>query len=142
MFTWLGDAKNEALAMMLRAKGLSVSLVGPALEIFGTANSAVDATACLAEIAAMPAPSANMLLADAHNLTQEKWDWTLPARLLQNSFASLKLDIEGAHDWLKTHSKFSIRSSQREADSIRPSVAGTAAFSSLDSNNDQNKDSG
>ncbi len=141
LFTWLGDAKNEALAMMLRTKGLSVSLVGPALEIFGTANSAVDATACLAEIAALPAPSANMLLADAHNLTQEKWDWTLPERLLQNSFASLKLDIEGAHEWLKTHPIFSISSSQREAESSRPLVAGTAAFSSLSSNNNQNKDS-
>jgi len=93
--------------MMLRTKGLSVFLVGPALEIFGTANSAVDATACLKEIAAMPTPSANMLLADAHNLTQEKWDWTLPERLLQNSFASLKLDIEGAHEWLRTQPIFS-----------------------------------
>lgn len=102
LFTWLGDAKNEALAMMLRTKGLSVSLVGPALEIFGTANSVSEATTHLKEIAAMPEPSANMLLAEAHNLAQEKWDWALPQRLLQNSFASLKLDIEGAHAWLKT----------------------------------------
>ncbi|GJJ02094.1 ATP-dependent helicase [Duganella rhizosphaerae] len=105
-FTWLGDAKNEALAMMLRTKGLSVSLVGPALEIYGDENSADDAIAYLKGIAALPAPSANTLLAEAHNLTQEKWDWTLPERLLQNSFASLKLDIEGAHEWLKTQPFF------------------------------------
>ena len=106
LFTWLGDAKNEALAMMLRTRGLSVSLVGPALEIFGTENSALDAAVHLKEIAAMPAPSANMLLAEAHNLTQEKWDWTLPDRLLQNSFASLRLDIDGVHEWLKTQPIF------------------------------------
>jgi ATP-dependent Lhr-like helicase len=109
LFTWLGDAKNEALAMMLRKKGLSVSLVGPALEIFGTVNSADDAVKCLKEIAAMPVPSANMLLADAHNLTQEKWDWVLPERLLQNSFASLRLDIEGAYEWLQTSPLFAHR---------------------------------
>lgn len=103
LFTWLGDAKNEALAMMLREKGLSVSLVGPALEIFGEANSAIDTATWLKEIASMPAPSPNRLLADAHNLTQEKWDWALPEGLLQNSFASLKLDIEGAHEWLNAH---------------------------------------
>lgn len=106
IFTWLGDAKNEALAMMLRKKGLNVWLVGPALEINGDANSGEDALAFFKDIATIPAPSPNFLLADAHNLTQEKWDWALPERLLQNSFASLKLDIAGAHEWLRAQPIF------------------------------------
>ena len=105
-FTWLGDAKNEALAMMLRNKGLKVALVGPALEINGDANSEEEAVALFKNIAANSAPSPNVLLTEAHNLMQEKWDWALPERLLQNSFASLKLDIAGAHEWLRAQPIF------------------------------------
>jgi ATP-dependent Lhr-like helicase len=100
LFTWLGDAKNEALAMMLRAKGLQVSLVGPALELNGQGKFVEDVARSLEALAAAPVPSPDFLLANAHNLAQEKWDWTLPDRMLQNSFASLRLDITGAHDWL------------------------------------------
>jgi len=51
----------------------------------------------------MVTPPPAILLADAFNLAQEKWDWALPASLLHSSFASLKLDIPGAHDWIKSH---------------------------------------
>ena len=79
---------------------VTVTAIGRAIE-FGHAISVDSIRACLNDLAEMPVPSPNILLANAYNLAQEKWDWTLSDRLLQNSFASLKLDIQGAHDWVK-----------------------------------------
>lgn len=106
LFTWLGDAKNEALAMMLRATGLGVTLIGPTLEISGPGSGPELVIARLKAIVAASIPSPNTLLEKAQNLVQEKWDWALPDRLLQNSFASLKLDIAGAHGWLHAQQEF------------------------------------
>lgn len=106
LFTWLGDAKNEALAMMLRVTGMGVALMGPALAISGPGAVQELVLNRLRTIAAAPIPSPNTLLQHAQNLTQEKWDWALPDRLLQNSYASLKLDIKGAHDWLNAQPDF------------------------------------
>ncbi|MDQ2820118.1 MAG: DEAD/DEAH box helicase [Pseudomonadota bacterium] len=106
LFTWLGDAKNEAIAMMLRATGMGVALMGPALAISGPGATPELIISRLRAIAAASIPSANALLQHAQNLTQEKWDWALPDRLLKNSYASLKLDIKGAHDWLTSQHAF------------------------------------
>lgn len=101
LFTWLGDMKNEALSMMFRMNGFTVTSIGPAIE-FGHAIASDSIRICLNELALMPVPTPNILLENACNLAQEKWDWTLSDRLLQNSFASLRLDIQGAHDWIRT----------------------------------------
>lgn len=99
IFTWLGDRKNAALSMLFRMKGLTGTAIGPAIE-FGRAVTPEAIRTCLDELALMPIPTPNVLLANTKNLAQEKWDWALSDRLLQNSFASLKLDIQGAHDWI------------------------------------------
>jgi ATP-dependent Lhr-like helicase len=101
IFTWLGDTKNEALAMMLRKQGMTVFNAGPAIEIFGTPISTEAVMESIENIASTPAPSPEALLAGASNLCHEKWDWALPERLLQKSFASSRLDIVGAHEWMK-----------------------------------------
>jgi ATP-dependent Lhr-like helicase len=101
IFTWRGDKVNEALSMMLRERGFAVTSIGPAIEIVGQSATAEAITACLNEAGALPPPAPNVLLANAFNLRREKWDWTLPDRLLQNSFASSNLDIAGAHEWIQ-----------------------------------------
>lgn len=100
LFTWLGDRANEAIAAMLRQRGLMPVLSGPAIEIFGR-NAEVDRIAdFLSEQGEQAPPDAKALLTEAFNLRQQKWDWALPQNLLIRSFSSLQLDIPTAHGWL------------------------------------------
>lgn len=100
LFTWLGDRANQAIAAMLKRRGIAASVVGPAIEIVGQHVEEGRIADCLSELACEPAPDPESLLVDAFNLRQEKWDWALPEGLLKKSFASLHLDIETAHRWL------------------------------------------
>ena len=101
LFTWLGDRANEAIAAMLRQRGLMPVLSGPAIEIFGK-NAEVDRISdFLSEQSEQATPDAEALLTEAFNLRQQKWDWALPQNLLVRSFSSLQLDIPTAHSWLK-----------------------------------------
>jgi hypothetical protein len=101
LFTWLGDRVNEALIAMLRQRGFVSMGVGPAIEITGQMADEDRVVNLLNELAINASPSADILLADAFNLRQEKWDWALPDAQLVDTFASLRLDVEGAHDWLR-----------------------------------------
>jgi ATP-dependent Lhr-like helicase len=103
LLSWQGDARSDAIAMMLRMRGLTATRFGALLEIDGGAVNLDGVSQALKDLARISTPTPNILLADAFNLCQEKWDWTLPPHLLQNSFASLKLDIPGAHDWIKAN---------------------------------------
>ncbi len=103
LLSWQGDARSEAIAMMLRMRGVTVTRFGAFLEIDSGAEHFDGVVQALKELAAISTPTPNSLLADAFNLCQEKWDWALPPHLLQNSFASLKLDIPGAHDWIRAN---------------------------------------
>jgi ATP-dependent helicase Lhr and Lhr-like helicase len=103
LFTWLGDRANEAIAAMLRQRGLMPVLSGPAIEIFGKNAEAARIADFLSEQGEQPAPDAGVLLAEAFNLRQQKWDWALPQNLLIRSFSSLQLDILTAHSWLKAN---------------------------------------
>lgn len=100
LFTWLGDGANEALAALLRGRGFTPFVSGPAIEISGKNVDENRITDYFNELAAEPAPSPELLLFDTFNLSQEKWDWALPDILLKKSFASLRLDIAAAHNWL------------------------------------------
>lgn len=103
LLTWQGDARNEAIAMFLRMNKVPVMRYGAILEIDQLAADRCRILRELGDLAAVTTPTPQRLLADAFNLCQEKWDWTLPAPLLQSSFASLKLDISGAHAWIQSH---------------------------------------
>jgi ATP-dependent Lhr-like helicase len=103
LFTWLGDRANEALTSMLRRRGFTPISVGPAIEITGQSVDESRVIDCLIELAHEPIPTSDVLLLDVFNLRQEKWDWTLPDRLLKASFSSLRLDIASAHRWLVSH---------------------------------------
>lgn len=99
-FTWLGDDANEVLAAMLRRRGFTPFVGGPAIEIKGKEIDEKRVADYLIELASELAPSPESLLSDCFNLSQEKWDWALPDVLLKKSFASLHLDIAAAHQWL------------------------------------------
>jgi len=104
LLTWLGDAENMALACWLGTRGYLASAHELGVEIDRGAKQQDDVIATLLELASQPIPSAEKLLAAAQNLRTEKWDWALPDPLLKWSYASLRLDVNGAVDWLRSFS--------------------------------------
>ncbi|MBE0548493.1 MAG: DEAD/DEAH box helicase [Rubrivivax sp.] len=99
LMTWLGDSSNAALACLLRLRGFTASPFGPTVEIRKGTRSTKDLIAALAEVATAEPPAVSVLLADAKNLQQEKWDWALPKPLLQKTYASLYLEVDEAVAW-------------------------------------------
>ncbi|HFF2829486.1 TPA: DEAD/DEAH box helicase [Stenotrophomonas maltophilia] len=100
LLTWLGDSANEAIACLLNAQGFTSQAGRLGVEIFKGARSLDDVIKVLGRVAKMPYPSPETLLQSANNLITQKWDGFLPPRLLRRSYASMKLDLEGATDWL------------------------------------------
>jgi ATP-dependent helicase Lhr and Lhr-like helicase len=96
LFTWKGDALDSALALMLTAAGISATSRGVCIEIHAD-TSKVQAT--LTQLASEKVPDAADLAALVLNRELEKWDWALPDELLNKAYASLWLDVAGAHDW-------------------------------------------
>lgn len=102
VLTWLGDAENEALACLFRRRGFAASISGPGVEVQKGARSKEDVVATMADAAIDDAPTLDVLLKDAKNLQREKWDWVLPLALLQTTYGSLHLNLDGALDWLRS----------------------------------------
>ncbi|ALA85844.1 TPA: DEAD/DEAH box helicase [Stenotrophomonas maltophilia] len=100
LLTWLGDSANEAIACLLNAQGFTSQAGRLGVEISMGARSLDDVIKVLGRVAKMPLPSPEALLHSANNLVTQKWDGLLPPRLLRRSYASMKLDLEGATDWL------------------------------------------
>lgn len=97
LFTWRGDATQDALVWLLRAQGLTAENAGVCLKIYGTSASRVEDA--LADIAAAPLPAPAELLKRHSISTPEKWDWVLPERLFFDSFASRRLNLAAARDF-------------------------------------------
>ncbi|HGM7298588.1 TPA: DEAD/DEAH box helicase [Stenotrophomonas maltophilia] len=100
LLTWLGDSANEAIACLLNAQGFTSQAGRLGVEISKGARSLDDVIKVLGRVAKMPLPSPETLLHSASNLVIQKWDGLLPPRLLRRSYASLKLDLEEATEWL------------------------------------------
>ena len=100
LFTWLGDAANEAVAALLRRQGLFPYINGPVIEFFGTGATADDVIACLNRLQKNPMPDIEVLLAESKNLLKEKWDWALSDSLMKKSYASLYLELSEAKMWI------------------------------------------
>ncbi len=95
LFLWQGDRMQGALAFLLRAQGIAAENLGICLKFSrATVAQAVEA---LAEIAAHPGPAPGEVLNRKALGSPEKWDWALPDRLFYASFASRRLDLQGAH---------------------------------------------
>jgi ATP-dependent Lhr-like helicase len=103
VLTWLGDSANEALACILMANGYKAAAGRLGVEINKVDKSIDEIENFFAEAASKPTPPVEDLLKRAENLTKQKWDGLLSARLLQASYASLNLDLNEAKKWLNTH---------------------------------------
>jgi ATP-dependent Lhr-like helicase len=101
VLTWLGDAGNEAVACLLNRRGFDAWIAGPGVELLKGERSAEEVEDVLADAAIDDVPPLDMLLGNASNLEREKWDWALPLPLLQKSYASVCLDMDGALDWAR-----------------------------------------
>lgn len=94
LFAWRGDRVQNAMAALLRQRGLRAENHGICLSIESTVISTVlDA---LQSIAASPAPNPSGLLDRVALGQTEKWDWALPDRLFFASYAASRLDLSGA----------------------------------------------
>lgn len=102
IFTWLGDATNEALACLLTYRNFQAYHTELGVEVRKTRNlGAGDIEDALHDIALDAPPSPEDLLKGAKNLAREKWDWVLPEHLLAQGYATSHLDIDEALDWLR-----------------------------------------
>lgn len=100
LLTWLGDSANEAIACLLSARGVASQSGRLGVEITKGPGGLDEVIKVLARVAQTPPPSPEKLLHSAKNLATQKWDRLLPPRLLQRSYASLRLDLEEATSWL------------------------------------------
>lgn len=101
LLTWLGDAANEALACLMRARGFTASRAGPGVEVLKGQKSLDAIIDGLFAVSLDEAPPLDELLANAKNLVREKWDWALPDRLRRKAFGSLNLDLDEALRWIR-----------------------------------------
>ncbi|MBV4458413.1 DEAD/DEAH box helicase [Pseudomonas sp. COR58] len=93
LLTWRGDYTNDALALLLKHKGIQCESTGLSLEVAFDEN---DTRRALRVVGEMDISDIEPILADVENLIREKWDWALPPSLLMRSFASSQLDLRGA----------------------------------------------
>lgn len=95
LFTWSGDPTNDALALLLRSRGI------PQVENKGLTVTAGECDQdrlldALSDIAELGDADLVTLLKDVYNMRRGKWDWALPDALLRRSFVSSNLSLEGA----------------------------------------------
>ncbi|MFJ2991199.1 DEAD/DEAH box helicase [Pandoraea sp. NPDC087047] len=92
--TWHGDWLNDALVQLLRTRRVDAFNNGPVVSVM---NCDLDRLKdALEEIGSLNADAAVESLVGIENLEHEKWDWALPDDVKLKSFASTRLDIDGA----------------------------------------------
>lgn len=102
VFTWRGDAANDALVLLLRGLGVdNVENEGLYVEIAKCDDDRLhDALSDIAELRDVDYIS---LLTDVFNMRRSKWDWALSDAHLRRSFASSHLSFEGARAIAREH---------------------------------------
>lgn len=93
VFWWKGDRINDTLALMLQAHKLPAINQGLYLEVRGADQSGVMAV--LRELSEIPDTHGAHFAASVQNKIREKWDGLLSDDVLEASFVSNSLDIEG-----------------------------------------------
>ena len=91
---WQGDSIQDALALLLTARGMHASNEGAVIRIFSTDQQRL--TTLLSEIASGATPTADDLHIKPEQAIREKWDWILPAELRLRSYVSSQFDLGGA----------------------------------------------
>jgi ATP-dependent helicase Lhr and Lhr-like helicase len=101
LMTWLGDAANEAVACILRFKGLTAHATEVGVEVRKFERTTTELLDAVQDAGSDDLPELDVLLEDAKNLRREKWDWALPDGLMRKAYASLFLNIDEGLKWLK-----------------------------------------
>lgn len=101
VFTWMGDAANQALVLALKHAGVACQVEGPIIEVQAGCRNVQVLRQVLGAIGNSDTIDPQKLLEGADNLVIEKWDWALPLPLLKRAYASLWLDIPAAQAWAK-----------------------------------------
>jgi ATP-dependent Lhr-like helicase len=101
VFTWMGDAANQALVLALKQAGVDCQVEGPIIEVQAGCRDVRVLREILAAIGNREPLDPLNLLEGADNLAKEKWDWALPRPLLKRAYASLWLDIPAAQEWAR-----------------------------------------
>lgn len=92
LLTWRGDWTNDALALVLTARGHETTNEGLFLRM--SKISVPEVPSLLERFAQPPAPTVDALKISPKLAIKEKWDWVLPHSLLLRSFASSELDLD------------------------------------------------
>ena len=92
LLTWRGDWANDALALLLSARGHETTNEGLFLRVSNA--TALQVVRTLEEFAQHSAPTVQALRIPRKDAMKEKWDSLLPEPLLLRSFASSELDME------------------------------------------------
>lgn len=96
VFTWSGDAANDALVLLLGGLGIEKATnEGLAIVVDCPEDRLFDA---FLDISQLEDRDYYGLLTDVFNMRRGKWDWALPDTLLRKSFVSSYLDFEGARE--------------------------------------------
>ena len=99
VFTWRGDRVNDTLAVWFKHLGQIAQNSGAAVRVFACES---DTVAALQRMASDPPPEAAVLADCVRNKLSEKYDWLLDKPLMNAEYASRKLDVSGAHEFVAT----------------------------------------
>lgn len=99
LFTWLGDAANEAISCLLTYRGFQAFHGELGVEVREASTD--DVAKALKEVSLHELPAPEDLLKGVRNLARAKWDWALPENLLARGYASSYLDFKEATDWVR-----------------------------------------
>lgn len=94
---WKGDWVQDTVVLMLRTAGIAAENHGYFVLVYRTTIKYLI-KACV-DLAANP-PGEFLLTEKVVNLSQHKWDFLLPERLLAKNYVSHNLDIRGADEEL------------------------------------------
>ena len=99
VFTWRGDRVNDTLAVWFKHLGQIAQNSGAAVRVFACES---DTVAALQRMASDPPPEAAVLADCVRNKLSEKYDWLLDEPLMNAEYASRKLDVSGAQEFVRT----------------------------------------
>jgi ATP-dependent Lhr-like helicase len=102
IFLWRGDRVNDTLALMLLDHGLKG--VNEGLYVSVTDSNVGRVRKVLNELRGEKAGTPDSLAKKVKNKLREKWDLLLPPELLNASFASTYIDVDGAKEALEVFS--------------------------------------
>lgn len=93
LFPWTGDRSMHTAALALSGRGVSASVVGPAIEV---KTDTRELGGVVGRLLDGPRPAPTDLAAGIENPEMDKWDWVLDEPLACESAGARLLDVEGA----------------------------------------------